>query len=70
MIVANGQQNDVEDRLMRFGDGFAEVHVCVCERERERERERESKSKSRREGGREGARRERESVVCVYVCVV
>ena len=44
--------------------------MCVCVCERERERERESKSKSRREGGREGARRERESVVCVYVCVV
>ena len=50
MIVAHGQQNDVEDRLMRFGDGFAEVHVCVCVREREREREREQEQEQ--EGGR------------------
>ena len=29
VIVANGQQEDVEDRLMRFSDGYAEVLLCT-----------------------------------------
>ena len=29
MIVANGQQKDVEDRLMQFSDGYADILLCT-----------------------------------------